>query len=52
LEPDQVVRVSAIDLLEREMEEEYAAIAKKDKEAGKDFNNAAYEHLKLAKYHF
>ena len=47
-----MVRVSAIDLLEIEMEEEYAAIAKKDKEDGKDFNNAAYDHLKIAKYQF
>ena len=51
-EPKEVVRMSAIDLIEREMEEEYQQIVIKDKEAGKDFNTAAFEHMKLAKYHF
>ena len=50
--PSQLGRVSAIDLMEREYEQEYARIAAKDKSLGKDFNNAAYEHLKLAKYEF
>jgi hypothetical protein len=50
--PSQMVRLSAIDLLEREMEEEYQRIVEKDKSQGKDFNKAAYEHLKLQKYHF
>ncbi len=34
------------------MEEEYRQIVEKDKAAGKDFNRAAYEHMKLSKYHF
>ena len=34
------------------MEEEYRQIVEKDKTAGKDFNRAAYEYMKLSKYHF
>ena len=34
------------------MEEEYQRIVEKDKSLGKDFNKAAYEHLKLQKYQF
>ena len=50
--PNQVVKLSAIDLLEREMEQEYKQIVEKDRSLGKDFNKAAYEHMKLSKYHF
>ena len=50
--PNQVIKLSAIDLLEREMEDEYQQLVAKDKAEGKDFNKAAYEHLKLSKYHF
>ncbi len=50
--PSQMIRLSAIDLLEREMEQEYQRIIEKDKLDGKDFNKAAYEHMKLSKYHF
>jgi hypothetical protein len=46
------VKLSAIDLLEREMEQEYKQIVEKDRSLGKDFNKAAYEHMKLSKYHF
>ena len=42
--------MSAIDLLEREMEEEYKRVVEKDKMGGKDFNKAAYEHMKMSKY--
>ena len=41
-----------MDLLEKELEEEYTAIFQKDQVSGKDFNKAAYEQLKIAKYHF
>jgi hypothetical protein len=51
-EPKEVVRLSAIDLLEREMEEEYQQVLAKDRARGKDFNKAAYEHMKLSRYHF
>jgi hypothetical protein len=47
-----MIRLSTIDLLEREMEQEYQRIIQKDKADGKDFNKAAYEHMKLSKYHF
>ena len=47
-----MIRLSALDLLEREMEQEYYKIVEKDKSLGKDFNKAAYEHLKLQKYQF
>ena len=47
-----MMRLSAIDLLEREMEQEYVKIAEKDRALGKDFNKSAYEHLKIQKYHF
>jgi hypothetical protein len=50
--PSQMIRLSTIDLLEREMEQEYLRIIQKDKADGKDFNKAAYEHMKLSKYHF
>ena len=46
------MKLSAIDLLEREMEQEYKQIVEKDRSLGKDFNKAAYEHMKLSKYHF
>jgi hypothetical protein len=36
--------------LERDYELEYQALVKKDKEASRDFNKAAYEELKIAKY--
>ena len=44
--------MSAIDLLEREMEEEFIKVMEKDKQQGKDFNKAAFEHMKLSRYHF
>ena len=34
------------------MEQEYKYIVEKDRSLGKDFNTAAYEHMKLSKYHF
>ena len=34
------------------MEQEYKQIVEKDRSLGKDFNKAAYEHMKLSKYHF
>ncbi len=47
-----MVRVSAVDLIEKEYLEEYKKIIDKDRELGKDFNNQAYEDMKKARYHF
>ena len=42
-----MVQVSVIDQLEREMEEDYRRVVEKDAADGKDFNKAAYDHMKI-----
>ena len=45
-----MVKLSAIDLMEREIMGEYERVVEKDRQRGKDFNQAAYDEMKRNKY--